>query len=80
MRRLEEKKTVKGDEVAFVADPAEIVVPGFVKSHGDGGHLIAGAELRSKHGSERFRLQDALAVEFAAIQKSLTETPHIAGG
>ena len=68
---------MKGDQVAFVADPAEMIAPVLIEAHADGWQLIAGAELRRPHQGQRLRLQDALAIEFAAIEQRLAEAAHV---
>src|ERR1700739_1345707 len=63
-----------------MADPAQTVSPGLIKSHADRRHLVAGTELWGVHRVQSFALKDPLAVQRAAVQQGLSEPAHVRSG
>ncbi len=51
-----------------------------IETHANGWQLVAGAELRGPHRGQSLWLQNAIPVEFSAIEQGLPETAHICGG
>ena len=74
---LDEKQTVKGDQISLVADPFELVAPGLIEAQSDGRQLFIRAVLRFPHFPQRLGLQDAMPVEFTAIEQELARNRPI---
>src|SRR5579864_2848354 len=69
---------MKRHEIAVVPDESQIVAPRLVEAHADWGQGIGSAKLPCPHSVTRFGFEDAMAIEFAAIQKREREFFHVA--
>ena len=79
---FEEEEAVEGDEIAFVSDEVKAVAPDLIEAHTHGGEMIGGGKLACPHLGERFRLEDAVAIELAKrpISVAELETPPAGPG
>ena len=57
-----------------MTDPAQTVAPVLIEAHALRRKLIAGTKLRGPHHRQRLGFQNAIAIQFAAIQQRLVET------
>src|SRR5262249_38121134 len=77
LARLEQEAAVEGEKVAIVADAAEAIAPALVEIHAERRDGVIGSERRSRHGGESFRLENATALEFAAVEEGEGVAGHV---